>query len=218
MFLLLYAVICYLRNTDLVTEDQFRRRIRIINNLIRNSSDEISDRTDRNRIPAILRQVDAIVLTGQTDETIENSFNVNQLTEEKAKSKYLSEHPEQATVMYKLEDHPNLYGQISIIGLDHLDYTDRFYSLFTCSLDEIDCAMMSVGNYGQMGRMKWRHQFASSRMKSAWDGLFHRSANYGFDNTSKILNTLLSKSEKFSNEALRGITNAFISECEEQHI
>ena len=26
------------------------------------------------------------------------------------------------------------------------------------------------------------------------------------------------KSEKFSNEALRGITNAFISECEEQHI
>ena len=215
---LLYAVICYLRNTDLVTEDQFRRRIRIINNLIRNSSDEISDRTDRNRIPAILRQVDAIVLTGQIDESIENSFNVNQLTEEKEKSKYLSEHPEQAIVMYKLEDHPNLYGQISIIGLDHLDYTDRFYSLFTCGLDEIDCALMSVGNYGQMGRMKWRHQFASSRMKSAWDGLFHRSANYGFDNTSKILNTLLSKSEKFSNEALRGITNTFIYECEEQHI
>ena len=192
-----------------------RRRIRIINNLILNSADEISDRSDRNRIPAILKQVDAIILTGKPDDTIDNNFNVNQLAEEKAKEQYLSEHPEQAETLFKLEDHPNLYGQISIIGLEHIDYTDRFYSLFACNLDEIDRAMMSIGNYGQMGRMKWRHQFASSRMKSAWDGLFHRSANYGFENTSRILNDLLAKRETFSNKSLREITAAFISECEE---
>ena len=213
---LLYAVICYLQNTEKVTENQFRRRIRIINNLILNSADEISDRSDRNRIPAILKQVDAIILTGKPDDTIDNNFNVNQLAEEKAKEQYLSEHPEQAETLFKLEDHPNLYGQISIIGLEHIEYTDRFYSLFACNLDEIDRAMMSIGNYGQMGRMKWRHQFASSRMKSAWDGLFHRSANYGFENTSRILNDLLAKRETFSNESLREITAAFISECEEK--
>ncbi len=214
---LLYAVVCYLRNTQQVTEAQFRRRLRIVNNLIRNSADEISDRSDRNRIPAILRQVDAIILTGKPDEKIENSFNVNQLAEEKAKEQYLAEHPEQAATLFKLEDHPNLYGQISVIGLDHLDHTDRFFSLFACSLDAIDCAMMSVGNYGQMGRMRWRHQFASSRMKSAWDALFHKSANYGFENTGAVLNGLLAKRENFSDETLREISDAFLAECEEQN-
>ena len=213
---LLYAIICYLQNVKQVTEDQFRRRIRIVNNLILNSADEISDRSDRNRIPSILKQIEAIILTGLPDDTIDNNFNVNQLAEEKAKEQYLSEHPEQAEAIFKLEDHPNLYGQISIIGLDHLDYTDRFYSLFTCNLDEIDCAMMSIGNYSQMGRMKWRHQFASSRMKIAWDGLFHRSANYGFENTSRILNELLAIRESFDDSILRDITNTFITECEEQ--
>ena len=62
----------------------------IINNLIQNSEDEVSDRTDRNRIPAILSEVDAIVFTGEIDETIENNFNVNQLVEEKESIYYHS--------------------------------------------------------------------------------------------------------------------------------
>lgn len=82
---LLYAITIYLQNTDSITVEQFARRIRIINNLIQNSEDEVSDRTDRNRIPAILSEVDAIVFTGEIDETIENNFNVNQLVEEKEK-------------------------------------------------------------------------------------------------------------------------------------
>ena len=68
---------------DKVTEENFRRRIRIVNNLIQNSEDEASDRTDRNRIPAILAQTDVIILTGSIDDSIENSFNANQLAEEK---------------------------------------------------------------------------------------------------------------------------------------
>lgn len=67
---LLYAITIYLQNTDSITVEQFARRIRIINNLIQNSEDEVSDRTDRNRIPAILSEVDAIVFTGEIDETI----------------------------------------------------------------------------------------------------------------------------------------------------
>ena len=61
---LLYAITTYLQNVDKVTEADFRRRIRIVNNLIRNSEDEVSDRTDRNRMPAILAEADAIIMNG----------------------------------------------------------------------------------------------------------------------------------------------------------
>ena len=66
-----------LQNLDKINENEFRHRIRIINNLIQNSEDEVSDRADRNRMPAILGEVDAIILTGQIDDSIENNFNVN---------------------------------------------------------------------------------------------------------------------------------------------
>ena len=53
-FVLLYAVTYYLRHTSAIQYSDFARRIRIVNNLIQNSVDEVSDRIDRNRIPAVL--------------------------------------------------------------------------------------------------------------------------------------------------------------------
>jgi hypothetical protein len=199
---LLYAVTCYLRNQDKISSRDYYRRLRSINNLIQNSEDEISDRIDRNRLPAILLQTDAIMLTGKIDDSIENSYNVNQIAEEKEKKLFLEQHPDRADEVFTLEDHPNLKGQIGIVGLDHVEYCDRFASLFSCSWDLIDCALMSVGNYGQQERNKWRYQYASSRMQIAWDQLFHRSANTGFENTREILLELLSKAEWFTDEVL----------------
>lgn len=214
---LLYAVTSYLRNREMVTETEYIRRLRSINNLIQNSEDEVSDRIDRNRLPAILRQVDAVMLNGDIDDSIENSFNVNQIMEEKEKKAFLEEHPDKESLVFALEDHPNLKGQISIVGIDHVDYADRFASLFSCKLDLIDCAMMAIGNYSQQERNKWRHQFASKGMQIAWDELFHKSANIGFENTSAILVELLSKAESFTNEFLAKIVADFISSCEESN-
>ena len=212
---LLYAVTSYLRNRDIVTGADYIRRLRSINNLIQNSEDEVSDRIDRNRLPAILRQVDAVMLNGDIDDTIENSFNVNQIAEEKEKKAFLEERPDKEPLVFALEDHPNLKGQISIVGIDHVDYADRFASLFSCKLDLIDCAMMTIGNYSQQERNKWRHQFASKGMQIAWDELFHKSANIGFENTSAILVELLSKAESFTNDLLTQIIDDFIASCEE---
>lgn len=212
---LLYAITSYLRHQDTVSRQDYLRRLRRINNLIQNSEDEISDRSDRNRMPAILRQVDAVMLTGEIDETIENSFNVNQIAEERDKRVFLEGQPEMTPQVFALEDHPNLKGQIGIIGLDHLDYADRFYALFSCDWDLIDRALMAVGDYGQTERNGWRHQYGSSRMQIAWDELFHRSANRGFENTSAVLIELLSKAESFTDETLERIAGAFITSCEE---
>ena len=191
---LLYAITIYLQNTDSITVEQFARRIRIINNLIQNSEDEVSDRTDRNRIPAILSEVDAI--------------------EEKEKITFLKRNPDKAEAVFRLEDHPMLRGQISIVGLDHIDYVDRFYSLFSCTWDKIDCALMSIENYGQQERNKWRYQFASKGMLYAWNELFHKSANSGFENTKKTLVQLLASAETFTDDTLQTLTDKYITACE----
>lgn len=214
---LLYAITTYLQNIDRVTETDFVRRIRIVNNLIRNSEDEVSDRTDRNRMPAILAEADAIILTGLIDDSIENNFNVSQLIEEKEKITFLKENTEMADTLFELEDHYLLSGQISIVGLENLAYTNRFKSLFKCSLDKIDCAMMAIGDYGQVERNKWRYQYGST-VQYAWNELFHKSANAGFDNTKNILISLLATNEEFSNEILQKIADDYVQECEKNNV
>ena len=161
---LLYAITIYLQHQSEVTYSDFVRRIRIVNNLIQNSEDEVSDRQDRNRIPAILQAVDAIVLTGVIDDSIEINFNVNQIQEEKKKIEFLTQNPDCTDEVFELEDHNMLKGQIGIIGLDNLSLGSRFSSLFACSWDKIDCALMTLGNYGQQERNKWRYQFASKSL------------------------------------------------------
>jgi len=212
--ILLYAITVYLQNRGSISTFDFARRLRSINNLIQNSEFEISDRIDRNRIPAILQQADALMLSGIIDDNIENSFNSNQIAEEKEKKLFLAQNPDKAKYVFALEDHPNLKGQISIVGLDHVNYADRFASLFSCDWDLIDCAMMSIGDYGQQERNKWRYQYASKGMQIAWDELFHKSANIGFEMTSQILIELLSGHETFNNEILKQIQQDFISCCE----
>lgn len=201
-----------------MTYSDFVRRIRIVNNLIQNSEDEVSDRQDRNRIPAILQAVDAIILTGVIDDSIEINFNVNQIQEEKEKIEFLMQNPDRTDEVFELEDHNMLKGQIGIIGLDNLSLGSRFSSLFTCSWDKIDCALMALGNYGQQERNKWRYQFASKSLQYAWDELFHKSANAGFENTHIILVELLKSKESFDDGILEGIISAFLARCEKDNL
>lgn len=212
-FVLLYAITTYLQNLDKVTESDFKRRIRIVNNLIQNSRDEISDRQDRNRMPAILKQTEAIILTG-TVKDISPNFNVHQILEEKEKIKYLESNPNMASVIFELEDHDLLKGQISIIGIENLNYHERFESLFECDKEKVDCAMMAIGNYGQMEGNKRRYQYGTKSNSSAWENLFHKSSNSGFQKTSDILISLLDKYEKFSNEILEKIAKDYLEKCE----
>lgn len=226
----LYAIIVYLQNYDRVTRQEFVRRIRIIDNLVRNSNDEVVDRSDRNRMPAILAQVDTIMLYGRIDifrktklkkiKRKKSTFNWHQLLEEQKKIKFVHEHPEQAEILFELEDHYLLRGQIGIIGLEHLDYAGRFFSLFSNwskeKMDKIDCAMMSLGDYGQK-EYSGRYQYASYDKEEVWRKLFHRSGNSDFAKTKNVLLNLLAKSESFDDNVLQKIIDDFIAECEEKH-
>ena len=214
--LLLYSVCLYLQNRTDISREQFIRRIRIINNLIKNSNDEISDRSDRNRMLPLIQQSQSIMLTGLFDDGIDNNYNVHQIEEEKEKKSFVEANPDKAELLYALEDHELLRGQMSIVGLDYLDYSDRFVSLFKCDLDKIDCALMAIGDYTQREvRTNWRYQFASYVRKEAWLSLLHKSANNrGFENTHEILIDLLSRNETFDDDYLQRIANDYILECE----
>lgn len=222
-FVLLYAITTYLQNLDKVTESDFKRRIRIVNNLIQNSRDEIADRQDRNRMPAILKQTEAIILTGITNDDIGPSFNAHQILEEKDKITYLKSNPNMASVMFELEDHDLLKGQISIVGRENLHYTKRFKSLFECDKEKVDCAMMAIGammeigNYGQMEGNKRRYQYGTKSNSSAWENLFHKSGNSGFEDTKKILISLLEEYEEFSDEILEKIAKDYLKDCEREN-
>lgn len=214
---LLYAVISYLLNRATISDSEFSRRLRIVNNLIQNSEDEISDselRTSGNRMPAILKQVDVIIKTGTMDETIEKNLNLNQLAEEALKNTWIENNPDKVEALFELEDNDLLQGQISIVGLEHSEYFLRFQSLFSCKLDLVDCALLSIGNYGQREKNGWRYQLGSKNNTKAWRNLFHKSSNDGFERTKSVLVKLLSRADSFTDETLSGIIKTYINDCE----
>ena len=219
---LLFAVVTYLQNKDIVTEEEFARRLRIVNNIVQNSEDEISDsenRTSGNRMPAILKQVEKIIVLGTIDTSIDKAMNVIQLNEEIEKEEWLKNNQDKAEALFELEDHELLQGQISIVGLDDTDLYPRFKSLFDCDWDLIDCALMSIGLYAQRENSK-RYQIGSGSRRNitAWRNLFHKSQSNisggQFDTTKKILCELLSKTHTFTDDYLNNLIKDYISLCE----
>lgn len=219
---LLYAVVTYLLHTDTVSYSDFVRRIRIVNNLVQNSDYEISDSENRvggNRMPMILKQVDKIILQGRIDAKLERNFNVIQLNEEMEKLKWTSENPEKDEILFALEDHSLLYGQIGVIGLENIDCFSKFEALFECDYDAIDQALLVTGNYFQKEN-NWRYQLGSSMGRGmAWRNLFHQSRNAeGFENTKKYLVKLLSEHDDFTDGILGKIVKDYIAECERKNL
>lgn len=220
--ILLYSFVIYRQNLSNITEPQFRRRLRIVNNLILNSRDQISDSEDRqggNRLPAILRQVDSIVLRGEIIEDSKEigiNFNPTQLKEEQLKLEWTDNNPDKAETLFTLEDHELLYGQIAIVGLENCEHFERFNSLFSCNWDLVDCALFTIGDYKQRERNGWRYQLGSWMPDGyAWKTLFHQSDSLnGFDNTKQILNELLSLNSDFTDSYLKGLSDGFISNCQ----
>lgn len=196
----------------------------IYRNLIQNSEDEISDSENRstgNRMPTILKHVEEIIRTGEVRLDYERSLNPTQLQEEVDKLNWLSVHPEYSEDLFALEDHELLQGQISIVGLEHPEHFARFEKLFACDWDKVDCALMSIGFYGQQEKNRTHYQLGtkSKRNTKAWRSLFHRSnKSVGFDETKRILAELLSSTEEFNDTYLDNMAATYLDSCEQQQI
>ena len=222
---MLYAFQTYLLNVENISDADFRRRIRIVNNLVTNSADaELSNsetRNNGNRIPAMLEQVDSIIIHGKIlrrgEIKTENYYNFNevQLEEEREKLLWTQKNPDKAESLFELEDHYLLYGRIGVVGLEYPEHFARFISLFKCHYDKIGCALLIMGDYLQTPDGKV-YQLGSPNPKS-WQNLFHKSALVkGFEETEIALEKLLSVTDNFTNAYLKKIIDAYLDDCEKK--
>ncbi len=195
--LLFYAVLLYRQHFESITEDDFKRRIRIIRNLTENSQYEIRefDQYGNNQMQRLLSDVDEIIMKGNVP-TDDRGFNLLQKQEEKEKLDWLPANIAYKDALFQLEDHNLLKGTIAIVGLNNPNNFSKFKLLFDqCDKDTISRALLTIGDYSQ--DLGWRTQLGVKTKDTVWAGLFHptKQRNVGgrFQNTSNILNELLSK-------------------------
>lgn len=198
--ILLYCFLLYLKNK--ISDDLFIRRLRIVNNLIKASEFELRD----DRMNVLLQQTEEIIENG--DILIPEgrpSFNASQLQEEKEKQEWLKENQDKAETLFYLEDHYLLNGGISVIGLDNVEYTDRFYSLFKCDWSLVNSSLLSIGDYSI--KVNWRYQIGSARNDTPWRAIFRAKDNKKAHDT---LIKLLKKKDSFTNDYLTSIIDNYL--------
>ncbi len=216
-FARLFAFTVYLSEKDAISENDFCHRLRIIDNLIKNSGNEVIDSPNGkggNRMPKILMLIRKII-EGTALTACDNGhtgFNATQFDEEIEKEEWVSNNSGRAEELFGLEDHPILKGQIGVVGLDKPERFSRFSSLFECDLDAINCALLAIGDFSQS---YGGHVRLGGRSNTPWIALFHASKFSGFEKTQRVLRELLDKHLLFTNDVLRYEANNYIKKCDE---
>ncbi len=211
--LMLYAIVVYRQQVDRITEEQFRRRIRIVRNLIRNSDFEIR----QDQMKQLLEETYDLITEGRIPDPNVRGFNSKQKQEEVDKSDWLKANPLLAEELFHLEDHNLLYGSVRVIGLGDWRKFEKFRILFnTCDKQLIDRALLTIGDYSQ--KINWRTQLGVADNDKVWEELLHESSKRkGFSDTSNVLNDLLSKlpsAPQICNNELQKIIDAYICDIE----
>ena len=205
--ILLYAFVFYLMNKDLVSESDFSRRLRMIVNLVKVSEFELREREDS--VKRIFAQIEQIILTGDVDCSNDaGGFNLNQRIEEHDKVIWLAMHPTDAEAMFKLEDHPLMWGAIRSVGIENVKYVGRVYSLFDCDRALVDRALLTMGDYSM--RVRDRYQFGSSGVDTTWRLIF-RNKQELIGPTRNALVALLEKEDAFDDAKLKLIINQYLA-------
>lgn len=206
---MLYAFLYYLQHKEMISDTQFARRIRIITNLIKQSEYELRE----DNMPNLLRQTEYILTHGDIEEGYLN-FNANQLAEEHEKAVWLQTHADKADTLCRLENHPLLQGAIRVIGLDHIDFTDRFYSLLACDHSLVNRALLSIGDYALLVNNRFQIGSGSADFDSSWKAIFSTSQQ-SIAPKRDILLALLSQSQHFTNDVLQSVIDRYLDETRE---
>lgn len=208
---LFYAFVYYLMNYDKITEEQFIRRLRIINNLIKGSEFDIRDRG--NTMKNILAQTEYILLNGSiVDEDAENgtSFNVNQTKEEQEKIEFIAKNPETAETIFTLEDHELLNGAIRLLGTENIDLADKFVKLFACDRGLVHCALLTIGDYSM--KVAFRYEMGSANRSQNWRDLSRNNIN-DIQSTKEVMVQLLRSLDSCDNDTLIAVIKDYLDKC-----
>lgn len=202
-FLMLYAFV--LRNTEgkEISDEDFRRRLRILRNLVLNSSDEL--REDKMRI--LMEDTEQLILHGNIEAI--SGFNRLQKDEELSKRTWCANHtPAEVEQLFQLEDHEFLYGCTAVINLDDVTAIERLKKLLDLKdLELVAKALLASGDYRQ--DVGWNYQLGNSN-GSVWKELLHASQRKGFDNTQAAIKTLLSRCQIITESELEAVVEDYL--------
>lgn len=190
--IILYAVICHLRQPV----HGFEQKIRRIRNLISASEDTLR----KENIGKILLEVEAILRDEIYQE--ETRLNRTQRTEEGNKEALILSDPSIIESMYRLEDHRLLQGTLAvftsannefIVGNAFIQRANAFLRVFkvNCNYEEISRSLFAIGDYTQLESPR---TLVGSKKEASWRNLFTMSRRRkGFDKTQNILSEFLDR-------------------------
>lgn len=195
--IMLYAFI--IRNTEgkHIDDKIFRRRLRILRNLVWNSIYEL--RTDR--LKKLLEETEQIILNGQISVSKEDrGFNRQQKEEELNKLTWCETHSMYVESLFHLEDHKLLYGCTAIAELDKPYMIEKLRILLNIDLQVIGRALLTYGDYGQTIN---NYKQIANGTEDVWKQLLHPSnQRSGFENTRRMIAVLLDNSHTCTIEEL----------------
>lgn len=210
--LYLYAVLQYLLNKDKINNEQFIERIRIVRNLVLNSTFEVRE----TRFKALLNDIQGVIINQQINMST-LGFNEIQKQEEVDKISWRLDNKELIDSLNELEDHFLLMGSIPIIGLENpetFSFRARKFSLLfdgKISYKLISKAMLVINDYSQLVST-WRFLFGNE-YNSTWRELFTKSKQRkNFDITKEVLLQLIEMiDDNIDNFLINSIDNFLIN-------
>ena len=212
--LLLYAVLLHLIEG---TED-FPRRLRVLRNLIAASEDEVR----RHNMPALVNDVEEIIVNGDLDAV--TRFSSNQVEDERRKKRFLDTSPELADALFRLEDHPILRGTLSAFEFNSDTFRQRAEAFETAFKDArqwlgLTGALLASGDY-QRQRPKssaWQFGTSSADNEAVWRYLLTDATRESLSVTRAVLGDFLdglAQASSDTGEHFKAVMGAWLSERE----
>lgn len=212
--LLLYAFLLHLiRSTD-----DFPRKLRVLRNLISASEDEVR----RDSMPALVSDVEEIIVNGDLDAV--TRFSSNQVEDERRKKRFVDSSPELAGALYRLEDHPILRGTLSAFELSRDTFRQRAEAFEAAFNDagqwlEVTGALLAVGDYERQRpkSLAWQFGTSSPANEAVWRYLLTDATHESLSATRAVLGKFLDGLAEADNDVsgyLKATTSAWLSERE----
>jgi hypothetical protein len=186
--LLLYAFLLHLINGT----GDFPCRLRVLRNLISASEDEVR----RSSMPALVGDVEQIILSGDLDTV--TGFSRNQVEDERRKKRFLDDSPELAEALFRLEDHPLLHGTLSAFELSPATFRQRAEAFEAAFADPaqwpaLTGALLASGDYQRQrpNSEAWQFGTSSAAHEAVWRYLLTDATHESLSSTRAVLGKFL---------------------------
>lgn len=209
--LLLLAVLVHLKGN---TEDELRR-LRVLRNV--NEASQFEMRVQN--MPKLVQEVEEFMRTGELSAL--QTFNQNQVRDERAKERLLASDGSVAVTLHRLEDHNILRGTLAAFTLDTgvKDRARVFGEVFDpARFPLLTAALLATGEYQRNFKNSDCHQLGSPNSDQVWRKLLvDRGDPEVLRSTGSVAEHLLDRvvaSDSDVETTMQAVVSEFLDDCE----